>query len=316
MYKLRTIIIVLFIFIAFGAIVRSYRNSQDQALTTTNPASEFTIYLITMDKVDQFWHTLDDGASTMAKYLGVNYIWEAPQVRSIAGQVELIYEAVENGSDLIMLAALDSIALSTAIEDAKALSVKFIYVDSPAEEEALLTLSTDNLNAGMVAAETMINELESVGIRTGSVGVIAVDTITPTTIARERGFRNIIEEDGRFNLINTVYTNGSPILSEAAADTLIEENSDLVGLFGVNEGTSEGVGQSIIKNNISLIGIGFDRSDTILQLIRKGGLDVVISQNPFTMGYLGMAEAYAALQGLETGPAYLNTGISILRRQH
>jgi len=35
-------------------------------------------------------------------------------------------------------------------------------------------------------------------------------------------------------------------------------------------------------------------------------------QNPFTMGYLGMAEAVAALRGFDTGPQLINTGVTVV----
>jgi ribose transport system substrate-binding protein len=38
-----------------------------------------------------------------------------------------------------------------------------------------------------------------------------------------------------------------------------------------------------------------------------------MAQNPFTMGYLGVAEAYAAISQLSTGPSVIDTGVSVLR---
>ena len=47
-----------------------------------------------------------------------------------------------------------------------------------------------------------------------------------------------------------------------------------------------------------VIGIGFDKSDAILGLLKSGALKAAMAQNPFTMGYLGVAQAYAALNNL------------------
>ena len=38
-----------------------------------------------------------------------------------------------------------------------------------------------------------------------------------------------------------------------------------------------------------------------------------MAQNPYTMGFLGVAEAYAAINGLSTGPAVIDTGVAVLR---
>ncbi|MDD3174737.1 MAG: hypothetical protein PHF63_13965 [Herbinix sp.] len=44
-------------------------------------------------------------------------------------------------------------------------------------------------------------------------------------------------------------------------------------------------------------------------------MKVIIAQNPYTMGYLGMAQAFAAVKGYNTGPKYLDTGVSVLRKR-
>jgi ribose transport system substrate-binding protein len=292
------------------------RNDQPVTSTFLEPRSSFKVYLITMDKQDRHWYTLNQGAADMAALLGINYVWDAPENKDTTKQIEIIYKAVEDGANLILLAANDPVAVSNAIEDAKAKSVKFIYVDSPAYEEAIVTLATNNYSAGMTAGETMLSELEGVGILNGSVGIIGVSTATNSTMNRELGFREALEKDGRYRLLDTEYQNGDPTASEQAAAKLITEHPELVGLFGTNEGSTIGVGNAIKGNNPNLIGIGFDRSPDILALIRDGSLRAAIAQNPYTMGYLGMAEAYAALTGLDTGPPEINTGVSLLRRRN
>jgi ribose transport system substrate-binding protein len=40
-----------------------------------------------------------------------------------------------------------------------------------------------------------------------------------------------------------------------------------------------------------------------------------MAQNPYTMGYLGMAQAVAALNGYSTGPAKIDTGVAVLTKK-
>jgi ribose transport system substrate-binding protein len=76
-----------------------------------------------------------------------------------------------------------------------------------------------------------------------------------------------------------------------------------------------GVGNAIKMDNNRLIGVGFDKSDATMKLLEANSLNVIIAQNPYTMGYLGMAEAYAALNGFNTGPSYINTGVTVIRKR-
>ncbi|MDD3173427.1 MAG: substrate-binding domain-containing protein [Herbinix sp.] len=271
----------------------------------------YDIYLITTNEKDQFWQYMNLGAADMAASTGVNYYWRFPEERNPNKQIEIINEAVNDGAVALLIAADDPKRISGAIEDAKARGVKVIYVDAPANEEAITTLATDNYNAGFVAGQKMISNLANRGMRSGSIGIISLKDKS-TSMQREEGFRDALAVEPGYIILQTVYTNGEPNNSQLAAEQLINQNNDLVGLFGTNEGTSEGVGYANKANENRFVGIGFDKSDTTKKLLDDGSLNVIIEQNPYTMGYLGMAEALASLLGKDTGPSYINTGYTVL----
>ncbi|MBN2656155.1 MAG: substrate-binding domain-containing protein [Spirochaetales bacterium] len=271
-----------------------------------------TVYLITMDKMDQHWVAVDKGAKTMASALGLNYKWDAPDVKDNAKQIEAVNNAVADNADLILLAANDPNAISAAVKNAKAKGVKIIYVDSPANEPAIATLSTNNTQAGALAGETMLAELAAKGVTSGKIGIIGVNTATNSTMSRENGFRAVMEAAG-FSIMTTEYKDGDAAASQEAATGFITGNGDLVGLFGTNEGSTVGVGNAIKASGKGIIGVGFDKSSAIEGLLKDGSLKAAMAQNPFTMGYLGVAQAYAALNGASTGPAVIDTGVAVLR---
>lgn len=271
------------------------------------------VYLITMDKMDQHWVSVDSGAKAMATQLGITYKWDASDKKDNAKQIEIINNAVAEGADLILLAANDQTAISTAVKNAIDKGVKIIYVDSPADVPAITTLSTDNTKAGQIAGQTMLDELKNAGITSGKIGVIGVNLATNSTISRENGFREVIEADGKFTLLTTEYKEGDFQASQDAANGFITGNNDLVGIFGTNEGATVGAGNAIKASGKSIIGIGFDRSDTIQNLLNEGALKAAMAQNPYTMGYLGVAQAFAALTDASTGPEVIDTGVSVLR---
>jgi ribose transport system substrate-binding protein len=306
------IIVTLAILLLVLLRVRDYKN-EDMISASMN--RYYDIYLITIDNVDQYWYDVNQGAYDMAGMLEVNYKWEAPETKDIQKQIELLNQVVEKGADAVLIAVNDPIQMSSAIENAKAKGVKIIYVDSPAYEEAVTTLATDNYSAGIEAGEAMIHELGALGIESGRIGIIGVNDVTDSTLKREAGFREAMRLDGRFTLVPTDYQNGDPIASQEAASLMIRNYPDLVGLFGTNEGSTIGVGTAIKSQRRQIIGIGFDKSDVILELLRDGSLDAIVTQNPYTMGYFGMAEAVASLKGMDTGPSSINTGVSIIRRR-
>ncbi|CUX63832.1 D-allose-binding periplasmic protein precursor [Clostridium sp. C105KSO15] len=272
----------------------------------------YKIYLITMDKSDHFWKVMDNGAREMASMLGVTYEWDAPLTRDVNKQIQIFNNAVVAGADAIMLAASDPLKISRAVEEAKAKGVKIIYVDAPAFEEAVITLATDNYTAGKLAGENMFYELEEIGLTYGSIGIIGVTPENRTTVNREMGFRDYFKPFARYQILETIYTNGDPELAKQATEKYIRDNPNLVGVFSTNEGSTLGMGYALRENDVNIIGIGFDITEIIQEMIRDKTIKAILVQNPFTMGYLGMAEAVAALRGFDTGPQFINTGVTIV----
>lgn len=272
----------------------------------------YKIYLITMDKSDQFWKVMDNGAREMASMLGVTYEWDAPLTRDVNKQIQIFNNAVVAGADAIMLAASDPLKISRAVEEAKAKGVKIIYVDAPAFEEAVITLATDNYTAGKISGENMFYELEEIGVTYGSIGIIGVTPENRTTVNREMGFRDYFKLFVRYQILETIYTNGDPELAKQATEKYIKDNPNLVGVFSTNEGSTLGMGYALRENDKNIIGIGFDITEIIQEMIRDNTIKATLVQNPFTMGYLGMAQAVAALRGFDTGPQFINTGVTVV----
>ena len=271
-----------------------------------------TVYLITMDRMDQHWVKLNEGAVIMAAALGLRLKWAAPEVKDNAKQIDAINNAVADKASLILLAANDPKAVSEAVKNAQSKGVKIIYVDSSADVPAVATLSTDNFAAGELAGRTMIAELKAAGKTGGTVGIVGVNTATKSTMERENGFRSVVKAAG-YTIPNTEYKDGDAAASQEAATTFIAGNRNLVGLYGTNEGSTIGVGNAIRASGKPFIGIGFDKSDAILGLIKNGALKASMAQNPYAMGYLGVAQAFIALNEIRNVPATIDTGVSVLR---
>ncbi len=309
----RLIIDIAVILLAFILFIIWHRNFLENSIETISPNLKYyKVYLITTDKGFQYWGILNQGAEDMAALAGVQYIWDAPAVRNTDQQIEIINRAVEHGANALLIAADDPKRISGAVEDAKAKGVKIIYVDSPAFEEAITTLSTDNYEAGILAAQTMISILDDRGITSGAIGIVNLSDKANTKL-REDGFRDTMIKDGRYQILNTVYTfSDNPAITEEAAETIIKKNENLVALFGTSEGTTIGVGTANKNNNNKYVTVGFDKTEANVKLLNAGSLSAIIDQNPYTMGYLGMAEAVAAILGKNTGPEYIDTGVSVV----
>lgn len=280
---------------------------------TVKADGDYKIALITMDSVDQHWVSLKEGAEEEAKADGVTVDFMAPDVKDDAKQIECINNAVAGGYDAILVAANSEDAVSGALQEAVDAGIKIVYVDSPANVEAEVTFSTDNKAAGKTAGEEMIKALEDKGIKDGSIGIVNINTSTNSTIQREEGFREALEGTD-YELLETQYCEGDAAKAQTIAENYITEG--VVGIFGANEGAATGTGNAIkASGSDEIVGVGFDKSDTLKGLIEDGYLVCTMAQNPDQMGKLGVQACIKALNGEDLGGEVTDTGVSVLTKE-
>ena len=280
---------------------------------TVKADGDYKIALITMDSVDQHWVSLKEGAEEEAKADDVTVDFMAPDVKDDAKQIECINNAVAGGYDALMVAANSEDAVSGALQEAIDAGMKLVYVDSPANVEAEATFSTDNKSAGKTAGEEMIKALEDKGVKDGSIGIVNINNSTNTAIQREAGFREAFEGTD-YELLETQFCEGDAAKAQTIAENYITEG--VVGIYGTNEGASTGVGNAIkASGSDEIIGVGFDKSDTLKGLIEDGYLVCTMAQNPDQMGKLGVQACIKALNGEDLGGEVTDTGVSVLTKE-
>lgn len=280
---------------------------------TVKADGDYKIAVITMDSVDQHWVSLKEGAEEEAKADDVTVDFMAPDVKDDAKQIECINNAVAGGYDALMVAANSEDAVSGALQEAIDAGMKLVYVDSPANVEAEATFSTDNKSAGKTAGEEMIKALEDKGVKDGSIGIVNINNSTNTAIQREAGFREAFEGTD-YELLETQFCEGDAAKAQTIAENYITEG--VVGIYGTNEGASTGIGNAIkASGSDEIIGVGFDKSDTLKGLIEDGYLVCTMAQNPDQMGKLGVQACIKALNGEDLGGEVTDTGVSVLTKE-
>ena len=112
--------------------------------------------------------------------------------------------------------------------------------------------------------------------------------------------------------METQYGEGGAAKSQGIAENYITQG--VVGIFGCNEGSTNGAGNAGKASGSDVICVGFDKSDAILGLIADGYILATMAQNPDVMGAEGVKAAVAALNGENLGGAVTDTGVSVLTK--
>lgn len=281
-------------------------------VTADTSGETYKVYLVTMDQMDQHWVNVNSGAEKAAKELGnVDLKWVAPDVKDDAKQIEMVNQAIADKTQAIIVAANGPDAITNVLEEAASKDIKIVYVDSPANKPVgVQTIATDNVAAGKQAGDILIAALKEKGVTSGEIGILNTNASSNSTLDRESGFRSAFEGT-EFKILETQYTEGDPSRSKDAATNYIAQG--VVGLFGANEGTTVGVGNAIKEaGSDKVLGVGFDKSDMILSLVKDGSLLATMAQNPDVMGYEGVMSAVKAIKGETVSPEYIDSGVTAI----
>ncbi len=157
----------------------------------------------------------------------------------------------------------------------------------------------------------MLAELQAKGVTSGDIGIINVKPDTTSCVLREEGFRSAFDGTD-FNILTTQFCEGDAAKSQDAAANFISQGC--VGIFGANEGGTVGVGNAIKASGKAVVGVGFDKSDTILGLVKDGSLLCTMAQNPDQMGKLGMEAAIKLIKGEAIDNKNVDTGVSVITK--
>jgi simple sugar transport system substrate-binding protein len=251
------------------------------------------------------------GAADAASLLGVSYQWTGSTKADVGEMINAFNAGVSAKADGIAVCVVDKGAFEAPIKRAIGRGIPVV------------SYNADGARAGAKARMAYIGQaLYESGFAMGQriatlvpKGDIALFIATP-------GALNIQPRiDGALAAIKA---SGKPINAEAVATdpdlsrelTLIDSyylgHKKLVGMFAVDAGDTQGVGQIIQKYSLQgkVKGGGYDLLPGTLKLIDSGALDFTIDQQPYLQGFYPVVQLF--LQKLSGGlmfPSDTNTGL-------
>jgi ribose transport system substrate-binding protein len=275
------------------------------------------IYLITKGYGSEYWDTLRDGARDAAENYACNlYVAGTPSESHLEILAVLMQDAMDAGADAIIISPSDLPQIVEMAKKVKQAGIPLIFVDTIINGDLFdVCDATDNMQAGRLAAKEMLRLLEehdeteslSVGI---DVGVAESQTI----LERLAGFREYWTNHApeTWKVLDDIKINGGDI--ELAAQQGLEfqeENRNLAGLVGLNNGSTVGLARSVMEQNrTDLALVGFDYSEEIAQLITEGVYKCAsIVQRQYDMGAKSVEQACMMIAGQEQNYRYVATGV-------
>lgn len=269
-----------------------------------------------------FWQMVMAGANDAVDELGItDFKFTGPEGENAASdQVELLNRALLDNPDVVIISALDSSGIASALEESDVETV--IGLDSGVADYSSLasTVGIDNSKVGALAAENIISAL---GDRVSSAneenplvfGILSPDA-SPAVLEREEGFITQAQE-----MLGAVSVEGSVTNDETAAGatalirvfTAADSNeesvgtkaqeclsSGLSGLFCTSESAVTGLLR--VSNDGADLGdlvvVGYGAGSLQKGAVAAGYLLGSITRDPYQMGYQAIITASDAVNGV------------------
>lgn len=280
------LILMLIAGIAFSYSFYKKADTFDERLAEAQPSSSVPTYhfaLIGEEMDHDYWRLVGDGAKATESMYDVYIEYVGPSRSNPEEQLELLDMAIKSKVDGIIVQALnaDFTSLINHAVDA-GIPVLTIDTDSPASLRSAY-IGTDNYAAGQLAGEELVKDTggeATVGIITGSFDNVHHQL-------RIEGFRNVVDQVKGIKIVAIAESNITGVEAEEKAYTMFSENSEITAFYGTSSYDASGIvaAATSLNRQDDLYVIGFDTLDENIDLLQNGGIDVLIEQQPYEMGY-------------------------------
>ena len=230
-------------------------------LSTVSFVMAGCIGVVTAGGGQRYWSEVKKGAELAGKELGVDiYARGAVNEGDIEGQ-RLVIEEIKKLRCLGLLLAPNSEERKRDVTQLKFLGIPTVYIDRDIGGDRISVIQTDNFLAGELAGTEMAKALKG----KGKVAVFRPDKSVVTTTAREKGFITAAVKGGLEIVIDS-YVGSAVGIARGNAFNILQEATDIDGIFTPNESTSVAVLATLqsLKKAGEVIHIGFDSNNYLI----------------------------------------------------
>ncbi|WP_333769003.1 substrate-binding domain-containing protein [Streptomyces sp. IBSBF 2435] len=233
-----------------------------------------------------YWNAGKAGFNKGLKDLGVKGTYQAPANGRLDQQLSIIQTLRGQGITGLSVSAIDPTAIKSPISSANKAGIPVLAIDSPLPKEdgAALYLGTPNYTAGQKAGEAMKQALGG----KGQVVILVGSLTTSNAVERIQGFEDALKGTG-IKVAQKLSDGMDAAKALTNAQTAIQTNPDINGLYGVYSYDGPSAGQAVqAAGKTGRVKIVSDDSDPqTLKFVQSGVIQATVLQQPYQQGYTG-----------------------------
>jgi ribose transport system substrate-binding protein len=275
--------------------------------------------------VDPFYQVMQLGVEAAAKEYGLEVVTQIPPTWGVEAQTPILDAMVARGDlNYIITAPTDKDQMVGPLKAALDSGAKVITVDTFLGDGNYVTgpikfpisyIGSDNVEGGRISARGLAKAI-------GGKGTVYINSTNPNVSSvegREQGFKEVMaKEFPNIKVLGPDYNLDDMNKAQQQTATIIEQNPDLVGVFGTNVFSAQGAGTAVVNAGLSghVQVVAYDATKAAIELMDKGVVSLVLAQKPYDMGYMAVQFAVADAAGVTSLPRRVETGFAIIDKDN
>jgi ribose transport system substrate-binding protein len=230
------LILVSIIVMALMSACSSANETSNEGTGEKKSDDQLKIGLTVGTLANPFFVAMGKGAEEAGKELDAEVLVESAEY-DLAKQTSQIEDFITKQVDVILLNAVDTKGIAAAVQQAKEAGIPVIAVDTNAEGGVDATVTSDNYQAGKLAGEYVVEQLNGKG------DIVIIDGPPVSAVAdRIQGFEDVIKESG-IKVVAKQNGEGNREKALTVMESILQANpsGSIDAVFAINDPEAIGV---------------------------------------------------------------------------
>ena len=273
---------------------------------------EWNFVIVNHVTTNPFWVPTIYGLEDASAMLGTSFQWTGSEGSDIGEMANAFEAAVAAGADGIAVSLVDLEAFNEPIEQALDAGIPVLSYNADAPNARLAYVGQDLYASGYAMGERIVDLVGE-----GKVGLFIATPGQLNIQPRIDGALDAIADSGAAIDAQDI-ASGADLSEELnTIEAWYLGNTDAVGMFAVDAGSTQAVAQIVQQQNAREQGLlgagGYDLLELTIELLAQGVIDFTIDQQPYLQGFLPVLYLYLhKLSGGVVLPPETNTGLVFL----
>ena len=253
------------------------------------------------------------GIEDASALLGTTFQWTGSKTADVGEMVNAMNTAIAGNVDGIAVCLVDTKAFNGPTDKALDAGIPVLSYNADTPNNRLAYIGQDLFQSGVEMGKRIVELVPS--------GKVVLFIATPGSLniqPRIDGAIDSIKKSGKDIEYKSIATGAELNEELSRIDAYYLGNKDVKGMFAVDAGSTQAVGQVIEKYKLRDAGVaggGYDTLPKTLELLKAGQLDFTIDQQAYMQGFEPVVQLYMTkLSGGLAGTGDVNTGLKFLEK--